>query len=73
MSLRKVNQGPFSNGTECEVWVERNCDRCKKNTAHTKCAILRDIVTRMAMWKPISQRTIDICQKADCLYKKERR
>jgi len=27
---------PFSNGTEMMVWLDRNCDRCKKSEPLTK-------------------------------------
>lgn len=83
--MAKVDKDPFSNGTEYMLWEERNCDRCYKSS-HIKsksdpdypdytpfiCAIQRDIFTRMVTDKtPISQRTIDICQKADCPYRRE--
>lgn len=84
--MAKVDKDPFSNGTEYMFWEERNCDRCYKSS-HIKagsdpdypqftpitCAIQRDIFTRMGANEPISQRTIDACQKADCPYRKEKR
>lgn len=85
--MKKVDKDPFSNGTEYSIWEERNCDRCWKSS-HIKnnsdpdypdytpitCAIQRDIFTRMVSDKtPISQRTIDICQKPDCPFRQERR
>lgn len=77
--MKKVNQDPFSNGTEHMRFEEMNCDRCikdshlKKDEIHyTKvvCAIQRDIFTRMYSNEPISQRTIDICRSFHCPYLK---
>lgn len=78
--LKKVNQDPFSNGTEHMWWTERNCDRCVKQNLtisfdtyrEPKCAILRDIENRMFNDEPIALRTIDICSKADCPYRQEK-
>ena len=76
----KVDQDPFSNGTEFDVWDAHNCERCIKNSHlkdnmidYTKvvCAIQRDILTRMVSNIPIAQRTIDICQMRDCPHRKE--
>lgn len=72
--LKKVNMDPFSSGTEYDYWEARNCDRCVKSSRmkddneYTKirCAIQRDIFTRMYSNEPIAQRTIDICRKDDC-------
>lgn len=85
--MEKVNIDPFSNGTEHMAWEERNCDRCWKSSHIKKgsdpenpdftpiiCAIQRDIFTRMVTDKqPISQRTIDICRKANCPYRQEKK
>lgn len=76
----KVNKDPFSNGTEHMRWDERNCERCIKGSRYnektesyskTRCAIQRDIFTRMYSNEPISQRTIEVCQMLDCPYRKE--
>ena len=73
--MKKVGKDPFSNGTEFMMWNERNCERCIKNshlkkdlTNYTKirCAIQRDILTRMGSDEPIAQRTIDACEKSVC-------
>ncbi len=79
--MKKVNQDPFSNGEEFRWWSARNCDKCIKSPkmvvsdliAYTKCrcAIYHDIETRMVSDEPIAQRTIDICRKNDCPFRKE--
>lgn len=79
--MKKVNQDPFSNGTECDWWMERNCRKCIKSprmivsglVAYTKCrcAIHRDIESRMWNDEPIAQRTIDITRMSNCPYRRE--
>lgn len=79
--MKKVNQDPFSNGEDFRWWSARNCDKCIKSPkmvvsdliAYTKCrcAIYHDIETRMVSDEPIAQRTIDICKKNDCPFRKE--
>ena len=78
--MEKINQDPFSNGSEFGFWFARNCECCIKDShlnkegpgyTKIKCAIQRDIFTRMYSDEPIAQRTIDICQMNDCPYKKE--
>lgn len=83
--MKKIDKDPFSNGTEFDFWNERNCERCVKASRYkgetiageeypkVKCAIQRDIFTRMMSNQPISQRTIDICSHADCPYRQEQR
>ena len=84
MALKKVNRDPFSNGTEYEWWDARNCLQCVKaihvkrgsgpdypDYTKSRCAIERDIYLRMHSDKPISQRTIDICQQSDCPFRQE--
>ena len=84
--MKKVDKDPFSNGTEYSLWEERNCDRCWKSShlkkggdpdyseyTQIKCAIQRDIFTRMYSDVPISQRTIDVCRMRDCPYRQEHR
>lgn len=85
--MTKVNIDPFSNGTEYMMWESRNCDRCWKSSKlkkegdtsyedeYTKirCAIQRDIFTRMGSNEPIAQRTIDVCRMRDCPYREEKR
>ena len=84
--MEKVNIDPFNNGTEYMAWEDRNCNRCWKSSHIKKgsdpddpdytpirCAIQRDIFSRMVSAEPISQRTIDICQKANCPYRQEKK
>lgn len=81
--MKKIDRDPFSNGTEYMIWEENNCDRCVKSShikrgsdpdfpdyTPIKCAIQRDIFTRMVTDKtPISKRTIDICRSGKCPFK----
>lgn len=30
--MKKIDQDPFSNGTEFDVWDAHNCERCIKNS-----------------------------------------
>ena len=75
--MKKVNQDPFSNGSELGWFECQCCCRCVKysywnetldrfvnadDKNQPKCAIQRDIVTRMSCNEPINQKTIDICQ-----------
>lgn len=77
--MKKVNQDPFSNGTECERWMEINCEECIKDSHMTedgnytkiRCAIQRDIFTRMYSNEPINERTIEVCNMLFCPYKKD--
>jgi len=76
--MKKVNKDPFSNGTEYMFWDSENCERCikgshlkKDENEYTKirCAVQRDIFTRMGSNEPISQRTIDATSQAICPYR----
>lgn len=75
--MKKVNQDPFSNGSDHRAFEYYCCDKCIKSsepreegTRYTnsdennlpKCSIQRDIVLRMLLDFPINQRTIDICR-----------
>jgi len=75
--MKKVDKDPFSNGSEHQLFESQCCTRCVKDSYwidklgrfvnaddknHPKCAIQRDIMTRMFCDEPISQRTIDICR-----------
>ena len=80
--MKLIDRDPFSSGSEYDWWESRNCDRCWKSSrlkdnekeyTKVKCAIQRDIFTRMISNQPISQRTIDICSHADCPYRQEQR
>lgn len=74
--MKKVNKDPLSNGTEFMMFEERCCDKCirasqqredgtftnaDKDNMPNKCAIQRDIVTRMYCDEPINERTVQIC------------
>lgn len=74
--MKKVNKDPFSNGTEHMMFEERCCNKCIKaskprqdgsftnagdDNMPNKCAIQRDIVTRMYCNEPINERTIKVC------------
>lgn len=75
--MKKVNQDPFSNGSDHRAFEFYCCDKCIKSsepreegTRYTnadennmpKCSIQRDIVLRMFSNEPIKQKTIDICR-----------
>ena len=77
---------PFSNGTEFAIWDAENCSLCVKASRYKgeavdgsadytvcRCAIQRDILNRMWSNEPISQRTIDVCNKRHCPYRQEKR
>jgi hypothetical protein len=74
--MKKINKDPFSNGTEHILFEERCCNKCIKasqprqdgsftnagdDNMPNKCAIQRDIVTRMYCDEPINERTVQIC------------
>lgn len=68
--MKKIDKDPFSNGTEFMLWNEHNYDRCVKASRYNekkdtysayRCAIQRDIETRMFSNNPINERTIVIC------------
>ena len=74
--MKKVNQDPFSNGSESLMFECQCCGGCVKYSwfdekrdkfvnadamNQPKCSIQRDIVTRMCCDEPIKQETIDIC------------
>lgn len=73
--MKKSEYPVFSNGTEFECWMDRNCDRCvkasrynEKTDTYTKfrCAVNREIIMAYMDDGRASQRTYDICQNADC-------
>lgn len=75
MELKKSKYPVFSNGTEFDCWMARNCDRCVKATRYNKntdtytkfrCAVNREIIMAYLDDGRTSQRTYDICQNADC-------
>jgi hypothetical protein len=83
--MKKAKYPSFSNGTEFMWWTGRNCDLCVK-ASHLResvageeytafrCAINKEITLECAgMIENVSQRTYDICQKADCPYKQTER
>lgn len=74
--MKKVNKDPFNNGTEHMMFEERCCNKCikasqpredgtftnaDKDNMPNRCAIQRDIVTRMYCKEPINERTVKIC------------
>lgn len=81
--LKKVDKDPFSNGTEFADWDSHNCERCVKASRYRgesvageeytkgRCAIQRDIISRMMSNEPIAQRTIEACSHWDCPYRQE--
>lgn len=79
--MKKIDQDPFSNGTEFMFWEDYNCDQCWKSSTLKEdgeykkiiCAIQRDIFTRMYSEEPIAERTIEICRSGKCPYRQERR
>ena len=75
--MKKVNKDPFSNGSEHLLFESQCYTKCVNDSYWSKklgsfvnaddknqpkCAIQRDIVTRMCCNEPINQRTIDICR-----------
>lgn len=75
--MKKINKDPFSNGTEHILFEERCCNKCIKasqprqdgsftnagdDNMPNKCAIQRDIVTRMYCDEPINERTVEVCR-----------
>lgn len=76
MPYKKLDQDPFSNGSEHSYFEEYNCLLCWKHShlrlhkqgnggyvEYTQiiCSIERDIITRMSSNEPIKKKTIDIC------------
>ena len=76
MRTKLVNKDPFSNATELMMFEANNCDLCIKaslprpdgtytnadsNNLPNRCAIQRDIITRIFTDYPIAQRTLDVC------------
>ena len=72
----------FSNGSEAEWWMDRNCDHCIKawrlksngiDYTKSRCKIQDEILTQWMGYgdEPINQRTYDVTQKADCPNKME--
>lgn len=68
--MKKIDKDSFSNGTEFMLWNEHNCDKCVKASHYDekkdkyteyRCAIQRDIDTRMFSNEPINEQTIKIC------------
>lgn len=65
----------FSNGTEFEIWMDMNCDRCvkasrynEKTDTYTKfrCSVNREIIESYVSDGKASKRTCDICKKMNC-------
>ena len=73
--MKKFEHPPFSNGTDFELWMARNCDRCikasrynEKTDTYTKfrCAVNREIIYAYLDDGRTSKRAFDICQQIDC-------
>lgn len=69
--MKKSKYPVFSNGTEFELWMADNCDRCvkasrynEKTDTYTKfrCVVQREIIAAYLDDGRASQRTYDICQ-----------
>lgn len=84
--MKKVDRDPFGSGTEHDLWESNNCDRCWKSSRYkgencygedeytkVRCAIQRDIFTRMFSSEPIYVRTIRVCRMWNCPYRQEKR
>lgn len=74
--MKRIDQDPFSNGTEHMMFEEVCCNHCvkaskiKKDGTYTncdkdnipnRCGIERDIVLRMFCDHPITQLTLTVC------------
>lgn len=75
---RKTSRPCFSNGSEMEWWLERNCDRCikyPKEGTNVRCAVARDIITQYMGYgnEHISQRSWEATHKERCPYIKTKR
>lgn len=79
--MKKYKYPVFSNGTEFELWMADNCDRCvkasrykEKTDAYTKfrCAVNREIIAAYLDDERASERTYNICQNADCPNRQEK-
>ena len=73
--MKKSRYPVFSNGTEFDCWISRNCDRCVKAPRYNdktceytqfRCAVNREIIMAYLDDGRASQRTYDICQNRDC-------
>lgn len=73
--MKKHKYPLFSNGTEFELWSERNCDRCVKaariidisgRTTKCRCAIQREIMDAYFDDGRGSKKTYDMIRKGDC-------
>jgi len=77
--MKKIDKDPFSNGTEFILFEDVCCDHCiksskpkkdgfsfsnaDKNNMPNRCAIQRDIITRMYCNEQINERTVTICNE----------
>ena len=74
--MKKIDKDPFSNGTEFAMFEDLCCSKCIKasrsrqngnftnagdDNMPNRCAIQRDIVTRMYCNEPINERTVKVC------------
>ena len=69
---KMTNKPCFANGSEWDWWMERNCERCKKNASgdslNFHCAIQRDMFTQAMGYgnEEIRQDSYDATQKYYC-------
>ena len=70
--MARTTRPCFSNGSEWEWWMERNCDKCRKNASESTltfhCAIQRDIYTQAMGYgnEEIRQESYEATQHSDC-------
>lgn len=75
--MKKSQYPVFSNGTEFDSWMARNCERCVKSSKYNenadtytkyRCAINREIIEAYLDDGRASERTYNACQNAYCPY-----
>ena len=80
--MRTTTKPCFSNGTEHMQWVERNCDRCwkqsklnEKTGQYTRyyCKINEEIDLQMMGEMAVNTKTYVIAQMRDCPNRQEKR
>lgn len=79
--MKKYEYPVFSNGSEFDCWVSRNCDHCvkasrynEKTGGYTKfrCSVHREIIAAYLDDGRASERTYNICHNADCPNRQEK-
>lgn len=80
--MKKYDKPLFSCGSECDWWIENNCDKCIKGQKfHEKdqswgpfyCKVQFDIIGAYLGDGKASKRVYDICKQAECPLKKTER